>query len=189
MHNYVRSASAFERQQHEGRKNILIVSSSVTWQYRCPSYNQQRERGGKNNSRQEWWLMSARCSLQTLFLHFEMQKQPGPNERKGVQHKHIFTDSFLYDHEINTKWLIKTTKHSCLPENTWFSEKLLALPRDRGHKDIGASTIRMKKKSRSRRKTERRKHLTKKHQLHLISEEKKRLLNKVISLISSCYLA
>lgn len=26
MHNYVRSASAFERQQREGRKNILIVS-------------------------------------------------------------------------------------------------------------------------------------------------------------------
>lgn len=44
MHNYVRSASAFERQQHERRKNILIVSRSVTWQYRCPSYNQQRER-------------------------------------------------------------------------------------------------------------------------------------------------
>lgn len=161
MHNYVRAASAFERQQHEGRKNILIVSRSVTWQYRCPSYNQQRERGGKNNSRQEWWLMSARCSLQTLFLHFEMQKQSGLSESKGVQHKHIFTDSFLYDREINTKWLITTTKHSCLPENTWFSEKLLALPRDRGHKHIGASTIRMKKKSRSRRKTERRKHLTK----------------------------
>ncbi len=144
MHNYVCSASAFERQQHEGRKNILIVSRSVTWQYRCPSYNQQRERGGKNNSRQEWWLMSAHCILQTLFLHFEMQKQPGLNESKGVQHKHIFTDSFLYDREINTKWLIKTTRHVCRKildflRNTWpyFC--------DRGHKHIGASTVRMKK--------------------------------------------
>lgn len=32
------------------KKNVLIVSLAETWQYRCPSYNQQRAtlRGEKN---------------------------------------------------------------------------------------------------------------------------------------------
>lgn len=57
MHNYVHSASAFERQRREearrgegagegreggGGRNGLIVSRAERRQYRCPSYNQQR---------------------------------------------------------------------------------------------------------------------------------------------------